>query len=143
LQQIREQNPESLARSGDGKTNPNIIGNVLIHQNAFVHPTAKLGPNVTVGEGAIIGEGVRVKHAIILEKAEVKQRAFVSYAILGWKSNVGKWARIEGQPDYNVDIPGITILGTGVGVAPELIVRSSVVLPHKDISIDTKNQIIL
>jgi len=143
LQQLREQSPDQLARSGDGKTAPIIIGNVLIHSSATVHPSAKIGPNVTIGEGAVIAEGVRIKNAIVLDKAEIRNRAFVCFAILGWKTCIGKWARIEGQPDYYVDIPGVTILGTGVQVAPEIIIRSSVVLPHKELGVDTKNQIIL
>jgi len=143
LQQLREQSSDTLARSGDGKTAPIIIGNVLIHPSANVHPSAKLGPNVTIGEGVVIGEGVRIKNAIILDKAEVRSRAFVCFAIIGWKTCIGKWARIEGQPDYHVDIPGVTILGTGVQVAGEIIIRSSVVLPHKELGVDTKNQIIL
>jgi len=141
---VRDQNPHILARSGDGKTTgPTIVGNVLIHADATIHPTSKLGPNVTIGANAVIGAGVRIKNSIILDKAQIKEHACVQYAIVGWHCSVGKWTRLEGQPNYYVDIPGITILGTGVHVASEIVVTSSVILPHKDLGSDTKNQIIL
>jgi len=143
LAQVREHNPQLLARTGDGKTAPQIVGNVLIDQSASVHPTAKIGPNVTIGANVVVGAGVRIKNSIILDNVEIRQHACIQFSIIGWHSKIGQWTRLEGQPNYNVDIPGITILGTGVGVAPEIIVRSSIVLPHKDLGADTKNQIIL
>eukprot|EP01114_Cavostelium_apophysatum_P013089 TRINITY_DN3093_c0_g1_i1.p1 TRINITY_DN3093_c0_g1~~TRINITY_DN3093_c0_g1_i1.p1 ORF type:complete len:391 (+),score=65.17 TRINITY_DN3093_c0_g1_i1:454-1626(+) len=143
LAQIRGHSSHLLARSGDGKSSPQIVGNVLIDGSAFIHPSAKLGPNVTIGANVAIGAGVRIKNSIILNDAEIKDHACVQYAIVGWQSSVGKWSRLEGQPDYTVDIPGITILGRGVNVASEIVVHSSIVLPHKDLGSDTKNQIVL
>jgi len=143
LRQLRNQNSGELAIPGDGKSSPTIVGNVLIHPTAKVHPTAKLGPNVTIGANAEIGPGVRILNSIILDGVHIKQHACILYSIIGWHSTVGQWSRIEGQPDYSVDIHGITILGTGVSIAPEIIVRSSIILPHKDVGADTKNSIIL
>jgi hypothetical protein len=37
----------------------------------------------------------------------------------------------------------LCLLGTGVNVAPEIIVRASIVLPHKDIAHNVNNQILL
>jgi len=143
LHQLKEHNSPELAKNGDGKTAPIIVGNVLIHPTATIHPTAKLGPNVAIGAGVIVGAGVRILNSIVLERAEIKSHACIVYSIIGWNSTVGQWARIEGLPDYSVDVPGITILGTGVTIAPEIIVRSSIILPHKDLGTDTKNSIIL
>lgn len=143
LSLVREQNPQLLARNGDGKQSPVIVGNVLIDSTAQVHPSAKLGPNVSIGSNVVIGAGVRIKNSIILDNAEIKPHSCVQFSIIGWNCSVGKWARLEGQPNYSVDIPGITILGTGVSVAPEIVVHSSIVLPHKELGTDTKNQIIL
>jgi len=140
---VREQNPQLLTRSGDGKTSAVIVGNVLIDPLATVHPSAKIGPNVSIGANVTIGPGVRVKNSIILDNSDIKAHACIQYAIVGWKCSVGKWTRLEGQPNYFVDIPGITILGTGVNVAAEIVVHSSIVLPHKDLGSDTKHQIIL
>jgi len=140
---VREQKPQLLAISGDGKTSAIIVGNVLIDPTATIHPTAKLGPNVSIGANVTIGPGVRIKNSIILDKVDIKAHACLHFAIVGWHSIVGKWARLEGQPNYLVDIPGITILGTGVSVANEVVVRTSIVLPHKDLGTDTKSQIIL
>lgn len=96
----------------------------------------------------MIGAGARVAHSIVLDGAEIKDHACVLHSVVGWKSTVGQWSRLEGCPDYNsekadVRSCGITILGTGVNVVPEIIVRSSIVLPHKDIGHNVNNQILL
>jgi len=143
---LRQKDPSKLAKSGDGKTAPLIVGDVLIDPTAKVHPSAKLGPNVAIGPNVIIGAGVRLAHSILLDNSEVKDHACVLHSILGWSSSVGRWARLEGVPDFvNADVrsAGITILGTGVTVAAEIVVRSSIVLPHKELGSSVNNQIIL
>jgi mannose-1-phosphate guanylyltransferase len=42
---IRTKHPEKLAKSGDGKTAPIIVGDVFIHPTAQVDPTSKIGPS--------------------------------------------------------------------------------------------------
>jgi hypothetical protein len=42
LDLMKSTQPQVLAKSGDGKTAPQIIGNVMIHPSAKVHPTAKV-----------------------------------------------------------------------------------------------------
>jgi len=148
LLQLRLTNRELLTRGGDGKTSPIISGDVLIHPLAKIHPSSKLGPNVSIGANAIIGEGVRVMNSIILDGAEIKDHACVLHSIIGWGSVVGKWARIEGCPDYvtvSADIRscGITILGAGVTAAAEIVVRSSIVLPHKELHGNYNNEVLL
>lgn len=141
---------------------PRIIGDVYIHPQASVHPSATLGPNVTVGRNVVIHEGVRVKESIILEGAVVQEHSCILYSILGWRSHVGPWTRIEGTPhDPNpnkpyakLDIvglfkangclsPSITIIGSNVQIPGEVIVLNSIVLPDKEIETSYKNQIIL
>lgn len=69
------------------------------------------------------------------------------YSVIGWESRIGAWARIEGtlQPHTHHDKSncGITIFGRDVSTAPEVIVRSSVVLPHKSLSESYHNEILL
>lgn len=81
---------------------------------------------------------------------------------MGWNSTVGEWSRVEGTPcDPNPNKPfaklqsvslfnhegklnpSITILGCNVQVPPEVIILNTIVLPHKDLSVSFKNQIIL
>jgi len=135
---------------------------VFIHPQATVHPSATLGPNVTIGKNAIIHEGVRVRESIILDGSVVQEHSCILYSILGWKSIVGPWTRIEGTPNdpnpnkpfAKVEVvelfkpngclsPSITIIGSNVQIPGEVIVLNSIVLPDKEIDCSYKNQIIL
>ncbi|ESO01654.1 hypothetical protein HELRODRAFT_185698 [Helobdella robusta] len=152
--------PERLAPPN--KMGPLIIGDVFIDPGAFVHPTAVLGPNVTVSKGANVGPGARVRESIILEGAVLKDHCCILYSIIGWKSVVGEWARIEGTPmDPNPNKPfakldswdlfqedgrlhpSITVIGSNVHIPAEVVVLNSIVLPDKDLDRSFKNQIIL
>jgi mannose-1-phosphate guanylyltransferase len=90
---------------------------------------------------------VRIRDSILLDGVIVKDHALINNSIVGWESKIGEWSRLEGSPDYeNPDVKvgcGMTILGTGVKVAPEIIIRSSIVLPHKDLDRNHSNQILL
>uniref|UniRef100_A0AC34QYA2 Nucleotidyl transferase domain-containing protein n=1 Tax=Panagrolaimus sp. JU765 TaxID=591449 RepID=A0AC34QYA2_9BILA len=148
--------PERLA------TGPNIIGDVFIDPTAEVHPTAKIGPNVSIEAGAKIGPGVRIRESIILPECVLKAHCCVLYSVVGWRSIVGAWARIEGtpiSPNPNIPFakldnkplfnengrlnPSLTILGSDVNVSDEQVILNTVVLPYKDLSCSYKNQIIL
>jgi mannose-1-phosphate guanylyltransferase len=126
------------------KPSANILPPVFIHPTAHVDPTAKLGPNVSVGPRAVIGAGARIKESIVLEDAEVRHDACVLYAIIGWNSRVGAWARVEGTPtpvrEHNtsivkngVKVQSITILGKECAVADEVRVQNCVCLPYKEL----------
>jgi mannose-1-phosphate guanylyltransferase len=124
------------------KEGPIIIGDVLIDATAKVHPTAKIGPNVAIGANAVIGAGVRVANSIVLDGVKVADHACILFSILGWDCVIGKWARIEGVPSTS-NYKGITILGTGVTVAPEVSVRSVIALPHKELAGSYNDEILL
>lgn len=120
----------------------NIIPPVFIHPTAHVDPTAKLGPNVSIGPRATVGRGARVKEAIVLEDAEIKHDACVLYAIVGWSSKVGAWARVEGSPvpvtshttsivKNGLKVQAVTILGKECDVHDEVRVQNCVCLPYK------------
>lgn len=139
LQKAFQSGSEELARAS-----ANIIPPVFIHPTAQVDPTAKLGPHVSVGPRAIIGPGVRVKESIVLEDVEIKHDALVQYAIVGWSSRVGAWARIEGTPTpmgshvtsvvkNGVKVQSITILGKECGVGDEVHVQNCICLPYKEL----------
>ncbi|KAL5488681.1 hypothetical protein EMCRGX_G017659 [Ephydatia muelleri] len=160
LSQYRTLNPALLAHNTQG--GPRIIGDVRIHPSAQIHPSAVLGPNVYVGMNVVIRSGARVREAIILDRAEIKDHSCILHSIIGWDCILGAWSRIEGYPSnlnpndplahlsteslFNDDgrlNPSITVIGEGVIVHPELMVLNSIVLPHKDLTANFKNQIIL
>jgi mannose-1-phosphate guanylyltransferase len=139
LMKAFQQQSEELA-----KPSATILPPVFIHPTAQVDPTAKLGPNVSIGPRAIIGAGARIKEAIVLEDAEIKHDACVLYAIIGWSSRVGAWARVEGTPTpvrelstsvvkNGVKVQSITILGKECAVADEVRVQNCVCLPYKEL----------
>ncbi|XP_061465389.1 mannose-1-phosphate guanyltransferase alpha isoform X2 [Rhineura floridana] len=96
--------PERLAQNRPG--GPTIRGNVYIHPTASVDASAVLGPNVSIGKGVTIGTGVRVRESIILHGASLQDHTCVLNSIVGWDSNIGRWARVEGTPsDPNPNDP--------------------------------------
>ncbi|KAJ4712256.1 putative Mannose-1-phosphate guanyltransferase [Melia azedarach] len=113
LAQFRVTSPHLLA-SGDGTKNATIIGDVYVHPSAKVHPTAKIGPNVSISANARVGAGVRLSRCIILDGVEIMENAVVTNAIVGWKSSIGRWSRVQAEGHYNAKL-GITILGEAVG----------------------------
>ncbi|KAM0951439.1 putative mannose-1-phosphate guanylyltransferase [Dioscorea sansibarensis] len=141
LHQFRYTSPHLLANGNDTKRAA-ITGDVYIHPSAKVHPTAKIGPNVSISANARIGAGARLISCIILDDAEILENAVVIHAIVGWKSSVGKWSRVQGGGDYNAKL-GVTILGESVAVEDEVVVINSIVLPNKTLNGSVQEEIIL
>lgn len=141
LHQFRVTSPHLLA-SGDGTKSATIIGDVYIHPSAKVHPTAKIGPNVSISANARVGAGARLGNCILLDGVEIKENAVVIHSIVGWKSSVGKWSRVQAVGDYNAKL-GITILGESVNVEDEVVVTNSIVLPNKTLNVSVQDEIIL
>jgi mannose-1-phosphate guanylyltransferase len=109
-------------------------------QNALLQ--LQIGPNVAIGANVVIGPGVRIANSLILCNVRIADHACILYSILGWDCEIGKWARVEGVP-ATPDLKGITILGTGVIVAPEVSVRSVIALPHKELAGSYHDEILL
>lgn len=148
LDDVMAGNPKVLA------SGPNIRDPVYIDAKAKVDPSAVIGPNVTIGAGVKIGAGARVRDAVLFSRTEIKPNACVINSILCPQVKVGNWARIEGSEvainEYEsrvikdgVKVPRTTILAQDVVVADEIHVQNSVVLPHKDIKSDVKNEIVM
>ncbi|KAH1128842.1 hypothetical protein J1N35_000220 [Gossypium stocksii] len=141
LAQFRYTSPDLLA-GGDGTKSASIVGDVYVHPSAKVHPTAKIGPNVSISANVRIGAGVRLIGCIILDDVEVQENAVVINSIVGWKSSIGKWSRVQADGDYNAKL-GITILGEAVIVEDEVVVVNSIVLPNKTLNVSVQDEIIL
>ncbi|PIM97406.1 Mannose-1-phosphate guanylyltransferase [Handroanthus impetiginosus] len=94
LAQFRFTSPHLLA-SGDGKKNATVIGDVYIHPSAKVHPTAKIGPNVSISANVRIAAGARLMNCIVLDDVEIKENAVAMHSIIGWKSSLGRWSRVQ------------------------------------------------
>ncbi|XP_066594806.1 mannose-1-phosphate guanyltransferase beta [Prorops nasuta] len=119
LSALRQKNPEKLYSGSD------VIGNVLIDPTAKIGKNCRIGPNVTVGPGVTLADGCCVKRSTLLEGSTVKEHAWLDGCIVGWKSIVGRWVRME----------GVTVLGEDVIVKDELYINGGQVLPHKSISV--------
>ncbi|KAJ6339876.1 hypothetical protein OIU77_007760 [Salix suchowensis] len=141
LAQFRFTSPNLLA-GGDGVRSATIVGDVYIHPSAKVHPTAKIGPNVSISANARIGPGARLICCIILDDVEVMENAVVIHSIVGWKSSIGRWSRVQAGGDYNAKL-GVTILGEAVAVEDEVVVVNSIVLPNKTLNVSVQEEIIL
>ncbi|CAF2140045.1 unnamed protein product [Brassica napus] len=150
LSQFRLTSPHMLA-IGDGTKSAIVIGDVYIHPSAKVHPTAKIGPNVSISANARVGPGVRLISCIILDDVEIMENAVVTNAIVGWKSSIGRWSRVQAfitllitqaEGVYNSKL-GVTILGDSVAVEDEVVVTSSIVLPNKTLNVSVQDEIIL
>lgn len=144
LQQLFQTDPSA---PGLTEASANIVPPVYIDPTATVDPSAKLGPNVSIGPRAKIGKGARVKDSIILRDVEVKHDAIVLHSIVSLGSRIGAWARVEGTPSQTGTSPvlkdGTTILASDVVVADEVHVQNTLVLPHKEIKNDVKNEVIM
>lgn len=117
LNSVRNKQPEML-HQGEG-----VVGNVLIDPSVKIGKNCKIGPNVILGKGVVVEDGVRIRRSTVLEGAIVKSHSWVDSTIVGWKSKVGQWARLE----------NVTVLGEDVKVADEIYLNGIRVLPHKSI----------
>ncbi len=68
----------------------------------------------------MIKSGARIKNSVIMEKAVIKEYSYVDGTIIGWRSKVGKWVRIE----------GLSILGEEVVISDEVNLNAVYVLPN-------------
>lgn len=118
LTSLRQKSPEQLY-SGEG-----TVGNVLVDPTARIGQGCRIGPNVTIGPGVVIEDGVCIKRSTILRGATVRSHSWLEGCIVGWRSVVGQWVRMENT----------TVLGEDVIVKDELYVNGGQVLPHKSIA---------
>ena len=119
LAYVRQHRPAELMALGGV-----CSGNVILDESAQIGKGCKLGPDVIIGPGCVVEDGARLARCILLEGARVAAHAVVLDSILGWRSAVGAWTRIE----------GVSVLGEDVHVGAELCINGALILPHKSIS---------
>ncbi|RMZ77580.1 hypothetical protein DV737_g4265, partial [Chaetothyriales sp. CBS 132003] len=120
LSSLAKRDPKKLVAS----TEPYVYGgNVMVHETAKIGKSCRIGPNVVIGPGCVIGDGVRLQRSVLLEDSKVKDHAWIKSTIVGWRSTVGRWARLE----------NVTVLGDDVTIGDEIYVNGGSVLPHKSI----------
>lgn len=118
LSHLRQNDPSQLY-AAEG-----VVGNVLVDKTAKIGNGCRIGPNVTIGPGVVIENGVCIRRSTILEGAVVKSHSWLDSCIIGWRSNVGQWVRME----------NFTVLGEDVIVKDEIYINGGQVLPHKAIA---------
>jgi mannose-1-phosphate guanylyltransferase len=129
LDYLRKHRPAELLPLGG-----TCCGNVLMDPSATVGKGCKLGPDVVIGPGCVVEDGARLSRCIMLEGSRVCQHANVLDSILGWKSTIGRWTRVE----------GVSVLGEDVQIGSELAIFGALILPHKVIDSNvTEPQIIM
>lgn len=109
----------SLLASGES-----FVGPVLVSSSARIGEGCVIGPNVVIGPDCVIGDGVRLQNTTVLAGSTIRSHAWVSQSIIGWRSSVGRWARLQ----------NVTVLGEDVQIADEVFVNGGKILPHKAIS---------
>lgn len=119
LTSLRQKNSNELY-DGTG-----VVGNVIVDPTAKIGKGCRIGPNVTIGPDVVVEDGACIKRSTILRGACVRQHAWLDGCIVGWRSVVGRWVRME----------NCTVLGEDVIVKDELYVNGGQVLPHKSIAL--------
>ena len=94
----------------------------------------RIGPNVVLGPNVCVEDGACISRSTVLEGACIKSHAWIQSSIIGWKSSVGRWVRME----------NVSVLGEDVQIQDELYINGARILPHKSIGTSvTDPQIIM
>lgn len=74
-------------------------------------------------------------NTVLLEGTKVGAHSWVSNSLVGWKSKIGKWVRMQ----------NISVLGEDVTIGDELFVNGAKILPHKslDVSVPKEETVIM
>ncbi|XP_062522908.1 mannose-1-phosphate guanyltransferase beta-A-like [Corticium candelabrum] len=118
LKSLQDHNPQKLY-SGDG-----VVGNVLVDDTVKIGNNCRIGPNVVLGPDVVIEDGVCISKCTVLRGARIKSHAWLNSSIIGWRSTVGQWVRME----------NVSVLGEDVEIGGELYINGGRILPHKVIS---------
>lgn len=131
LNHLRLTQPEVLAKTEEGKYK--IEGNVFIDPSSKIEEGCVIGPNVVIGKNVEIKKGVRVINSVLLDGCVIEEHSYISGSIIGWKSKISRWVRVE----------GLSMLGEEVTVKEGVYVNKTIVLPNVTVKETTKEGAIL
>ncbi|KAF8819268.1 GDP-D-mannose pyrophosphorylase [Cardiosporidium cionae] len=114
---------------------PEFIGHVIVAESAKIGRGCSIGPNVTIDKDCVIDPGCRIKDTAIMAGVHIGSYSFISNSIVGWKSKLGKWVRVD----------GLSVMGEDVEILDQCYINGALILPHKTIreSIETSGSIII
>ena len=112
----------------------NSIGkNVVIDKTAKIGNGCFIGPNVVIGAGCEVKSGTRIKNSVLFQNCVVGENSYIDGSIIGWKSKIGKWCRIQ----------ELSVLGEDVVVKDEMLLKKNIILPNVTIKSNPKEGEIL
>jgi len=82
----------------------------------------------------VIEDGVCLRNCMVFPGSTIGKHSCVTKSIIGWRSKVGQWARLE----------NMCVFGEDVQCRDELYLNGAVVLPHKEVKVNVaKPEIII
>lgn len=103
--------------------NSNVADNCIIGSHVMIGQDCTIGSNVVIGDHAKIGSGVYLQDCVIMSGTIVTDHAYVTSSVIGRGSRVGSWVHV-------ID----SVLGDDIAINRGIVVKSTVVLPHKSIA---------
>jgi mannose-1-phosphate guanylyltransferase len=123
LEHLNKNNKDLLQKES------NIIkGNVFFGENVKVEEGAVIGPNVVLGDNVVIKKGTKIMNSVVLQNVVVSEYSFINDCIIGWKSQIGKWVRME----------ELCVIGEDVNIKDEVYLKNNVILPNVTIKASPK-----
>ena len=107
--------------------------NVVIDKTAKIEDGSIIGPNVVIGAGCVVKSGTRIKNSVLFQNCVVGENSYIEGSIIGWKSNIGRWCRIQ----------ELSVLGEDVTVKDEMLLKKNIILPNVTIKSNPKEGEIL
>jgi len=102
---------------------PHIVGNAIVDPTATIGAGCVIGPDACIGKGCVVEDGVCLRNCMVFPGTRIGRHSCVTGSIIGWKSTVGQWARLE----------NMCVFGEDVQCRDELYLNGAVVLPHKEV----------
>jgi mannose-1-phosphate guanylyltransferase len=100
-----------------------VQGNAVIDPSATIGEGCVIGPNACVGKDCVIEDGVCLRNCMVFPGTRIGKHSCITGSIIGWRSHVGQWARLE----------NMCVFGEDVQCKDELYLNGAVVLPHKEV----------
>ena len=107
--------------------------NVVIAKSSKIEKGCYIGPNVVIGEECVVKSGTKIKNSVLFQNCVVGENSYIEGSIIGWKSTIGRWCRIQ----------DLSVLGEDVTVKDEILLKKNIILPNVTIKSNPKEGEIL